>query len=125
MGSYNTQQHWVVHSKGLFLIYTRSGANNDHVFRNRAPLFIARVDPERTCILRSTERVVVPERGARLGNFGVTDINKDETWVTVTEWMQPRGVEERGSDNSVWIAKIKWDKPKPTDRVICDWLHGT
>lgn len=111
LGSYNTQQHWVTHSEGLFLVYTRRGANNDFVFRNRAPLFIAQVDPERLCVLRSTEQVLVPERGARLGNFGVTTVNENETWVTVTEWMQPRGVEKRGSDNSVWIAKIKWNKP--------------
>ncbi len=41
LGSYNTQQHWVVHNDELYLVYTRRGANNDHVFRHRAPLFIA------------------------------------------------------------------------------------
>ena len=110
LGSYNTQQHWVVHSDGLFLVYTRRGANNDHVFRHRAPLFMARVDPERLRVIRSTERVLVPERGARLGNFGVTQVSAEETWVTAAEWMQPRGVEKRGSDNCVWVAKIKWSK---------------
>ena len=100
-----------MHSDGLFLVYTRRGANNDHVFRHRAPLFIARVDPERLCVLRSTEQVLVPERGARLGNFGVTPVSPYETWVTAAEWMQPRGVEQRGSDNRVWVAKIKWGKP--------------
>src|SRR5690606_17458760 len=44
IGTYNTQQHWIKHSDGLFLVYTRKGADNDHVFRHRAPLFIARVD---------------------------------------------------------------------------------
>lgn len=72
LGNYNTQQRWVVHTDGLFLVYTRRGANNDHVFRHRAPLFMAQVDPERLCVIRETERVLVPERGARLGNFGVT-----------------------------------------------------
>ena len=47
LGNYNTQQHWVTHSEGLFLVYTRRGAGNDHVFRHRAPLFMARVDPDR------------------------------------------------------------------------------
>jgi hypothetical protein len=42
-----------------------------------------------------------------LGNFGVTKVSEQETWVTAAEWMQPRGVEQHGSDNSVWIAKIK------------------
>ncbi|HYW80611.1 MAG TPA: sialidase family protein [Thermoguttaceae bacterium] len=111
LGSYNTQQHWVTHSDGLWLVYTRRGADNDHVFRHRAPLFIARVDPERLCVIRATERILVPERGARLGNFGVTDVSPNETWVTVTEWMQPPGVEQHGSDNSLFIAKIKWNRP--------------
>lgn len=111
LGNYNTQQHWIVHSDGLFLVYTRRGANNDHVFRHRAPLFIAQVDPERLCVLRATERVLVPERGARLGNFGVTSVSPEETWVTAAEWMQPQGVEKHGSDNRVWVAKIQWAKP--------------
>jgi len=92
-------------------VYTRRGANNDHVFRHRAPLFIAQVDPQGLCVIRATERVLVPEKGARLGNFGVTEVSPDETWVTAAEWMQPRGVEKRGSDNRVWIAKIQWNRP--------------
>lgn len=108
LGSYNTQQHWVTHSDGLYLVYTRRGANNDHVFRNRAPLFMAQVDPERLCVIRETEQILVPERGARLGNFGVTDISPYETWVTVSEWMQPKGVEKYGSDGSVFVARIHW-----------------
>lgn len=111
LGNYNTQQHWVAHNDGLFLVYTRRGANNDHVFRHRAPLFIARVDPEKLCVLRETERVLVPENGARLGNFGVVDVSPNETWVTVTEWMQPQGVEAYGSDNRVHVAKLKWEQP--------------
>jgi hypothetical protein len=108
LGSYNTQAHWVVHRDALFLVYTRRGANNDHVFRHRAPLFIAQVDPQKLCVLRKTERVLMPERGARLGNFGVTDVNEDETWVTDAEWMQPKGVEKRGADGSVFVARIRW-----------------
>ncbi|WP_051254292.1 exo-alpha-sialidase [Arenibacter latericius] len=111
LGSYNTQQHWITHSKALFLAYTRKGAGNDHVFRNRAPLFIGEVDSENLCVIRSTERILVPERGARLGNFGITDVSQNETWVTVSEWMQPEGVEKYGSDGSVFVAKIKWNYP--------------
>ncbi len=111
LGSYNTQQHWVTHREGLFLVYTRRGANNDHVFRHRAPLFMARVDPDRLRVLRETEQILVPERGARLGNFGVTDVSPNETWVTVAEWMQPRGVEKYNSDGSVFVAKIHWKFP--------------
>ncbi|MDP6060507.1 MAG: exo-alpha-sialidase [Pirellulaceae bacterium] len=118
LGNYNTQQHWVTHSDGLFLVYTRRGANNDHVFRHRAPLFMAQVDTKRLRVIRKTERILVPERGARLGNFGVTDVNEDETWVTVSEWMQTWGPKyilpvdnKYGSDGSVYVARIHWAKP--------------
>jgi hypothetical protein len=117
LGSYNTQQHWVVHSRGLFLVYTRRGANNDHVFRHRAPLFMAEVDPVKLHVIRSTEMVLVPERGARLGNFGVTDVSPDETWVTVAEWMQPKGCEKHGSDGSVYAARIHWKTPNRLFRI--------
>ena len=111
LGSYNTQQHWVTHSDGLFLVYTRRGAKNDHVFRHRAPLFMAQVDPVRLVILRATERVLVAERGAGLGNFGVTQVSPDETWVITTEWMQPETAARHGSDNSVFVVKIHWNRP--------------
>ncbi|MFW6124690.1 MAG: sialidase family protein, partial [Pirellulales bacterium] len=111
LGNYNTQQHWVTHSDSLFLVYTRRGAGNDHVFRHRAPLFMAQVDPQRLHVIRQTERILVPERGARLGNFGVTRVNEQETWVTVAEWMQPKGVEKYGSDGSVFVARIEWNRP--------------
>lgn len=110
LGNYNTQQHWVSHASGLYLVYTRKGADNDHVFRHRAPLFIARVNPETLTVQRATERTLVPEKGARLGNFGVTEVSSEETWITVTEWMQPVGVEKSGSNNRIWIAKLLWDQ---------------
>ena len=53
--------------------------------RHRAPLFIAQVDPERLHVIRATERVLVPERGAELGNFGAAAITDRESWVTVAE----------------------------------------
>ena len=119
LGNYNTQQHWVTHSEGLFLVYTRRGAENDHVFRHRAPLFMARVDPETLQVVRATEQVVVPEKGARLGNFGVVNVNENETWVTVAEWMQTNGPNygdwrvpmKYGSNNRVYAARILWDTP--------------
>ncbi|UCG50176.1 MAG: hypothetical protein JSU94_10370 [Phycisphaerales bacterium] len=119
LGNYNTQQHWVTHSDALFLVYTRKARGNDHVFRHRAPLFIARIDTERLCVIRDTERILVPERGARLGNFGVTPVNPRETWVTVTEWMQTKGPNpydyripmKYGSDNAVFAARILWNTP--------------
>ena len=119
LGNYNTQQHWVTHSEALYLVYTRRGANNDHVFRHRAPLFMARVDVKKLCILRETEQVIVPEKGARLGNFGVVEVNEKETWVTVAEWMQTNPPNPHdytipmkyGADNRVYAARIEWAKP--------------
>ena len=116
LGNYNTQQHWVTNGDDLYLVYTRRGANNDHIMRHRAPLFIAQVDTERLCVLRDTERVLVPERGARLCNFGVARVSDREVWVTVAEWMQTKLpdpfdftiCEKYGSDNSVYLAKIKF-----------------
>ncbi|NLO01044.1 MAG: exo-alpha-sialidase [Bacteroidales bacterium] len=117
LGNYNTQQHWVTHSDGLFLVYTRRGAFNDHVTRHRAPLFMAQVDPEKLCVIRDTESVLVPERGATLGNFGVTDISKNETWVTTAEVMLRPGTEKYGSDGSVFAARIHWRKPNGLFRI--------
>ena len=65
--------------------------------------------------LTYVEQVLVPERGARLGNFGVTKISDNESWVTVAEWMQTlppdyadcRVCEQYGSDNSVFLAKVR------------------
>jgi len=115
LGSYNTQTHWLTLGNRLYLVYTRRGANNDHVFRHRAPLFMAEFDPDAMQVIRSTERIIVPERGARLGNFGITRISDNESWVTVAEWMQsvpphahdPKQCEKHGSNNSIFVAKIR------------------
>ncbi|MFW5915786.1 MAG: exo-alpha-sialidase [Planctomycetota bacterium] len=109
LGNYNTQQHWVTREDRTWLIYTRRGLNNDHVFRHRAPLMMAEVDLDSMTVRRETERVLVPERGARMGNFGVTRVDENETWVTAAEWMQPVGCEEHGSDNRVYLVRITWD----------------
>jgi len=116
LGNYNTQQHWVTSREALFLVYTRRGANNAHIPRHRAPLFIAQVDPERLCVLRNTERILVPERGAKLCNFGVARISDQESWVVVSEWMQTNPpnyadytvCESRGSNNAIFLAKVKF-----------------
>lgn len=117
LGNYNTQQHWVEHDGLLYLVYTRKGANNDHVFRHRAPLFMAEVDPPTLRVKRDTEQTLVPQRGARLGNFGVCEVSDRETWVTVAEWMQtwpPKVIippdNPYGADNSVYAARILWKK---------------
>ncbi|NLN19567.1 MAG: exo-alpha-sialidase [Firmicutes bacterium] len=106
----DTQQKWVTHGEGLYLVYTRVTSYNAHVMRHRAPLFIARADIDGVYprLIRKTERVLVPEKGARLGNFQVTPTTPEETWVTVSEWMQPVGCEKYGSDNRLYVARLQW-----------------
>lgn len=118
LGSYNTQAHWVAHSDALYLVYTRKEANNDHIFRNRAPLFMAEVDPERLCVKRATEQILIPEKGARYGNFGICNVSERETWVVETEWMQRPPAEpiipvmnKWGAEARVYAARIIWEKP--------------
>ena len=106
LGSYNTQQHWVSHGNGLYLCYTRRGANNDHVFRHRAPLFIAKIDPERLCVLRATEQILIPENHAALGNFGVVDISPTETWIIESEHLVSG--KRQHEPNKVFAAKLYW-----------------
>ncbi len=109
LGSYNTQQHWVTRHDALYLVYTRRGASNDHVMRHRAPLFIARVDPEKLHVLRATEQVLIPESGgADLGNFGVMDFSAGETWVVTSESPPAR---QRPETNRILLAKLLWSTP--------------
>lgn len=111
LGSYNTQQHWVTHSDGLFLVYTRRGADNENVIRHRAPLFIARVDPERLVIIRESEKVLVANKGAQLGNFGIVNVNENETWITTSEGMSEAEPTKYGADGRVYAARIIWSLP--------------
>jgi hypothetical protein len=111
LGSYNTQQHWLAHRDGLFLAYTRKGANNDHIFRHRAPLFLAQVDPQRLHVLRATERVLMPERGATLGNFGAAPIDARESWVTDAEGIFDDAARRRGAKGAVFLARVIWSTP--------------
>lgn len=103
--TYNTQQHWLTCGGQLYLVYTRRGAGNDHVFRHRAPLFIAEV--ENMCIKRSSEMIAVTERGARLGNFCAGQVSENKAFIMAAEWMQPAGCEGYGSDNSIFIAWVE------------------
>lgn len=106
LGSYNTQQHWVTVGGGLFLVYTRKGANNDHIFRHRAPLFIGQVDPNTLRVIRATERILLPTNHATLGNSGVCRINDKESWVTCGEGLLRLG-DRKGEKNQVLFVRIR------------------
>jgi hypothetical protein len=108
LGSANAQQHWITHGDKLYLIYSRRGANNDHVFRNRAPIFIAEVDPESLTVRRASERVLMPEKGADLtSGFAPVNVGANETWVVSSELVLPK--ERQNDNNRVLLAKIIWE----------------
>ncbi len=111
LGSYNTQTHWLTHGEGLFLSYTRRGADNDHIIRNRAPIFIAQVDPQTLQVLRRTEQILLPERGVMLGNFGTASISPHESWVTDAEFLVSDKPHPKGADGTVWLGRVKWSRP--------------
>lgn len=110
IGNKNTQQHWIPFGRALFLAYTRETGTNAHVFRNRAPIFMARFDPVCGGLVQSTEFPLVPELGARLGNFCVDSPvdggSVSQSWLVTAEWMQPAGCERYGADNSIWFVKV-------------------
>ena len=110
LGSANAQQHWITHGGALYFIYSRRGANNDHVFRNRAPIFIAEVDPDKLHVLRATEQVLLPETGVDLaGGFAPVEVSADETWVISTEMAFPEN--RKVENNRVLLARILWGQP--------------
>ena len=111
LGSYNTQQHWVTHGGALFLCYTRRGYNNDHIPRNRAPIFMAQVDTEKLCVIRATEKILIPERGLMLGNFGAAAVTENEWWMTDSEYINISAgykPSPRGGDGSTFVARVSF-----------------
>jgi hypothetical protein len=109
-----TQQHWLTHSEGLFLVYTRKDATNLNVMRWRAPLWVAQVDTERQCLIRATEKVVLPLLGdgvnaadqvPMMGNFGVANISPEESWVTDGSWCP-----KRDNAGELQLARVRWSR---------------
>ena len=115
LGCYNTQQHWVVGKDHLYIVYTRKAGYNDHIFRHRAPIFIAEVDCDHLRVIRCTEQIAVPMRGARLGNFGCFQNDTQTAYITAAEWMQTTPPDcsnfhrcmQYGSDNSIFFATVE------------------
>ena len=94
------------------MIYTRRAGHNNHIFRHRAPLFIAEVDPERLCVIRSTEKVLLAENEATLGNSGVCQLSANEWLVTCGEGLLRMG-KRKNEINRVLFAKVRViNKPK-------------
>jgi hypothetical protein len=72
---------------------------------------MARVDPQKLVVIRASERILLSEHSAAVGNFGVTDVSPHETWVIATECMMPGDPAKYGSDNSVFVVRLHWDRP--------------
>ena len=107
-----TQQHWLTHSDGLFLVYTRKDATNANVLRWRSPLFVAQVDTKTLRLLRRTERVVLPlvgdgvkepDKVPLMGNFHVTNASPNESWVTVGSWRPKSKIR-----SDMLLGRIRW-----------------
>ena len=107
----STQQHWMAHSNGLYLVYTRKATHNRNVMRWRAPLFLAKVDPVHLQLIQSTEQTVFPMIGdginnptyvPQYGNFHVNEINENESWITSGEVIQAN------FKGDLLMAKVKW-----------------
>lgn len=110
-----TQQHWLKHSEGLFLVYTRKDASNPAVPRWRAPLWVAQVDPKSLRLIRATERIVLPLTGdgvhqgdlvPMMGNFGICNASANESWVTDGSWCP-----KTGNSGELQVARVRWSRP--------------
>lgn len=108
----STQQRWLPHSDGLFLVYTRKAEHNQKVMRWRSPLYVARVDLKTLRLIRETEQTVLPllddgpKRIAYSGNFHTTIVSPDESWITDGE-TRPFG--DWSGDTT--LARIRWNRP--------------
>jgi hypothetical protein len=110
-----TQQRWLPHSDGLWLVYTRKDASNLNVMRWRAPLFVAQVDLKQLRLIRATERIVFPlsadgvnkpQDVAHLGNFHTNMVTREFSLVTVGETLPAR--QFRGDTLE---ARVYWTQP--------------
>lgn len=108
-----TQQHWLVHSDALYLVYTRQAEVNANVMRWRAPLYLAQVDRATLRLIQNTERVVFPLVGDGIndpahvphyGNFHVANISPQESWITAGE------VIPANFRGDMLLARVRWVK---------------
>ena len=101
-----TMTKFLTHSEGLYLVYTRITEDNENVFRNRAPLFMAQLDVDKTCLIRDSEHIIFQNKGLPIGNFNIHAVSPLESWVTVPEW------DRSGRDIScdVLLGRIMWSK---------------
>ena len=90
---------------------TRYGFRADGEYAPERGLWI---DPDKLQVIRRTEKVLFPDRGAAFGNFGTAEITADESWVPDAELIthyfdQDAGKMPlpRGADGSVWLGRVR------------------
>ena len=66
---------------------------------------MAGVDIEKLVVKKNTERIIFPEKGARMGNFNVVNVQDKESWVVTGEWLQGK-FEHSKEGQRFWI---EWD----------------
>lgn len=109
-----TQQHWLAHSEGLFLVYTRRAEENANVMRWRAPLYLAEVNRKTLRLVRASERIVFPLVGDGInnpahvphyGNFHVNNAGARESWIAAGE------VIPANFRGDLLLARVRWNRP--------------
>lgn len=104
-GSMNTQMHWIVQPDALYVVYTREDASNQSIYRYRAPLWMAQVDPVTLRLIKSTERIAmgITDNRAQLGNFGTYNVLPGLSIVSSNEWNSL-------FPNRAIFSRIWWDR---------------
>ena len=85
--THTTQQHWVRIGDRTFLLFTMKTTENEHIFRFRAPLFIAEAIPQKALLIHDTLRTVFDRQQqngieALYGNFHCTQLDDNTAVVT-------------------------------------------
>ena len=73
-------------------------------------------------MIRSTERVLIPERGATLGNSGAANVTLNESWVTVSKGIWNEDALDRGAKGDTFIARILWTAPNKRQHAAPGFL---
>ena len=104
------QQHWVTHERASTFTYEESGWQRSYLSSSGSFVYCPG-RPESPQIIRSTEQILVPEFGARLGNFCVTEVRAENLDHGRTEHKRPEwndaSVRLLTGDNRVWVVKLK------------------
>ncbi|MGI6355265.1 MAG: hypothetical protein GX937_03645 [Lentisphaerae bacterium] len=109
----STQQHWLELAGKLYLVYTRDTGDNSMVTRFRAPLLIARFNPDSGTLERNSEQVVLPHEirdGADglLGNFHCLALEDGTGIVTdAPAFLKINEGNIVARHSEIWLAKLK------------------